>query len=375
MIGRRLYSSAASSSRLVFNAQENINKLLETNDRSSYVLAQYIPEPARNAFLAIRAFNVEINKINNGGRNASSVASKASSQMSASLGISTADIKFKFWSDLLSRIFEDPFKEQNIGEPIGILIQDSLRNDINLDLDCFHRFLQTRKQFVKSVNFNSVNDICSYGEGTFSQLNYLTQGALLSKDISPSSVRLLEYSSSLQSQVNDISAHIGQASAICAMILGTNFYGSSRNQVTLPTDIMTKLDLSQESLLRLTQGHVEDKGEVETIKEKLKGVIYETAVTANDHMLSARNKLTKSKEEIKEIVKANKQDGLLVGQHKKWKGGIPDALFVPYMVGIPTQLYLERLQKYDFDLFHPKLQQKEWKLAWRSYRGYSSRRF
>lgn len=375
-IGRRFSSSVSgNSARLVFNAHENINKLLEKNDRSSYILAQYIPEPARNAFLAIRAFNLEINKINDGGNNPSSVASKASSQLSSSLGVTTGDMKFKFWSDLLSRVFADPYKDQNIGEPIALLIQDSLRNDINLDIDCFHRFLQTRRNFVKSVNFNTVTDICSYGEGTFSQLNYLTQGALLSPNISPSSIRLLEYSSTLQAKVNDIAAHIGQATAICAMILGCQFYASSRNQITLPIDLMTKFDLSQESLFRLSQGHIKDKAEIDSIKEKLKSIVYETAITANDHILSARDKLAKSQIEIGEIVKANGQDKLLTSQYKKWRKDIPDAVYVPYMVAIPTQLYLERLQKYDFDIFHPKLQQKEWKLAWRSYKGYYQRQF
>lgn len=374
MIGRRLLSSnTGSSSRLVFNAHENINKLLEQHDRSSYILGQYIPEPARNAFLAIRAFNIEIGKINNGGNNANSIASKASMQLSSSLGVSTGDMKFKFWSDLISKIFADPYKDQNIGEPIGILLQDSLRNDINLDIDCFHRFLQTRRNFIKSVNFNTVDNICSYGEGTYSQLNYLTQGALLSPGVSPSSIKLLEYSSLLQQQVNDIAAHIGQATAICAMILGCQFYGSSRNQVTLPIDLMTKFDLSQESLLRLTQGHIKDNQEIESIKEKLKSIVYETAITANDHILSAKSKLEKSKLEIKNIVNANQQDKLIQSQFKKWRKNIPDAIYVPYMLAIPTQLYLERLQKYDFDIFHPKMQQKEWKLPWRSFKSFYQR--
>jgi NADH dehydrogenase [ubiquinone] 1 alpha subcomplex assembly factor 6 len=374
MIGRRLLSSnTGSSSRLVFNAHENINKLLEQHDRSSYILGQYIPEPARNAFLAIRAFNIEIGKINNGGNNTNSIASKASMQLSSSLGVSTGDMKFKFWSDLISKIFADPYKDQNIGEPIGILLQDSLRNDINLDIDCFHRFLQTRRNFIKSGNFNTVDNICSYGEGTYSQLNYLTQGALLSPGVSPSSIKLLEYSSLLQQQVNDIAAHIGQATAICAMILGCQFYGSSRNQVTLPIHLMTKFDLSQESLLRLTQGHIKDSQEIESIKEKLKAIVYETAITANDHILSAKSKLSKSKLEIKNIVKANQQDKLIQSQFKKWRKNIPDAIYVPYMLAIPTQLYLERLQKYDFDIFHPKMLQKEWKLPWRSFKSFYQR--
>lgn len=91
------YSTGSNNYDLqLHSAREDINSLLEVHDRSSYILAQYIPEPARDAFLAIRAFNLEINKINDGGNNTNSVSSKASNQLSGSMGISTTDIKFKF---------------------------------------------------------------------------------------------------------------------------------------------------------------------------------------------------------------------------------------------------------------------------------------
>ncbi|KAK6455747.1 isoprenoid synthase domain-containing protein [Scheffersomyces xylosifermentans] len=356
------------------NAQENVNTLLETHDRSSYVLAQYIPEPARNAFLAIRAFNLEVNKINDGGSNYGSVASQASSQLSKSMGISTADMKFKFWSDLMARVFtDDPHSEKDIGEPVAILLRDALRNDLNLDISYFHQFLQTRRHFLKNKTFNTIDDICAYGEGTYSQLNYQTQGLLLSPSISPSVISLLEHSTSLQSRISDIAAHIGQATAISAMILGLNYYATSRNQVTLPVNVMSKFDLSQEAVLRLTQGHIRDENEIKDIREKLKNVIYETATTSNDHMLTAREKLNQSRQEIIEIVKSNKQDKLLSQNSKKWRKWLPDVIFTPFMVSIPTTLYLQKLEKSDFDIFHPKMQQKEWRLAWRSFKDYHQR--
>lgn len=372
---KRLFSTGNNNYDLqLHSAREDINSLLEVHDRSSYILAQYIPEPARDAFLAIRAFNLEINKISDGGNNPNSVSSKASNQLSGSMGISTSDIKFKFWSDLLSGVFTDPMSERNLGEPIAILIRDSLRNDLNLDLSYFHQFLQTRKHFLQSKSFQTVNDICSYGEGTYSQLNYLTQGLLLSPSISPSAISLLEHSTSLQSKVSDISAHIGQATAIGSMILGLKYYASTRNQVTLPIDLMTKFDLSQESVLRLTQGHLKNESDIIEVREKLKNITYETAVTANDHILSARKKLDQSREDILSIVKSHPGDQILQRHQKRWRKNIPDVIFTPFMVAIPTTLYLQKLEKYDFDVFHPKLQQQEWRLAWASFRNYYQRR-
>lgn len=128
------YSSTSYES-LLHNSVESVSQILEKSDRSSYILAQYIPEPARNTFLAIRAFNLEINKINEGGKNVQSRASMASRQMTQTLGVSTGDLKFKFWSDLLLRVFtEDSDSLKDLGEPIAILLRDGLKNNMNIDL-------------------------------------------------------------------------------------------------------------------------------------------------------------------------------------------------------------------------------------------------
>ncbi|KAK6201187.1 isoprenoid synthase domain-containing protein [Scheffersomyces amazonensis] len=378
-LGLRRYYSVSSTDTYklqLYKAAEDVNKLLETQDRSSYLLAQYIPEPVRNTFLAIRAFNLEVNKINDGGSNYGSISSKASSQLKSTMGVTTSDIKFQFWNDVITKVFtRDPFENNDLGEPIAFLLRDGLRNDFNLDITYFHRFLQTRRHFLKNKQFNNIDDICSYGEGTYSQLNYLTQALLLSPSISPSTIRLLEYSPSLQSKISDISAHIGQATAISSMILGLQYYATSRNQITLPIDTMTKFELSQETFLRLMQGHYErDSSEVKEIKEKLINIIYETSVRANDHILSARDLLTKTQLEIKQVISENQQDELLQRNYKRWRKGIPDAIFTPFMVSIPTSLYLRKLERNNFDLFSSQLQQKEWRLAWTSFKNYYMRR-
>ncbi|ODQ77626.1 hypothetical protein BABINDRAFT_41058 [Babjeviella inositovora NRRL Y-12698] len=369
--------SAVAYTDLLKSAKLNCSELLSKHDRSSFVLAHYVPEPARDCFLALRAFNLEIQKINNGGSNSKSVASRASNQLSNTLGFTTADIKLKFWSDLLDRIFQDPHNDKDsIGEPIAILIRDCLREELPLDISHFQTFLQTKKHNLRSNGFKTTDEICSYGEGTTSQLNYLLQAALLAPHISPSAIHLLEYSTGLQSKLSDIAAHLGQATAIGSMIIGTGYYAAMRNQVTLPVDAMTQSDLSQEHVLRLFQGHLTKEKQPEdyvSVREKLKEVVYQTAIIANDHLLTANTKLADVKEEIRAIVEENKGDKVLQNGWKRWSGGIPDALYLPFMIGIPTKLYLERLEKQGFDLLSPKLQTKEWKLAWRSYRNYAKR--
>lgn len=369
------YSSTSYNS-LLHNSVESINQILEKSDRSSYLLAQYIPEPARNTFLAIRAFNLEISKINEGGKNVQSRASMASRQMTQTLGVSTADLKFKFWSDLLLRVFtDDPNSLQDLGEPIAILLRDGLRNNMNIDLSYLQKYLQTKRSFIKNnASFDTTNEICSYGEGTYSQLNYLTQQVLLSPSISPSSIQLLQNSPILQSLVTDIAAHIGQATAIAAMITGLRYYASTRNQVPLPVDVMNNHDISQESVLRLFQGHITDPKDEQDLKNKLNLVVYDTAIVANDHMLTANKKLNDFKKEVGQVVSMHSNDKNFRAFAKKWRGNIPDAIFTPLMVGIPTSLYLKRLEKHDFDVLNTNLQQPEWRLAWSSFKDYYFRK-
>lgn len=370
------YSSTSYNS-LIHNSVESINQILEKSDRSSYILAQYIPEPARNTFLAIRAFNLEISKINEGGKNTQSRASMASKQMTQTLGVSTADLKFKFWSDLLLRVFtEDPDNSKDLGEPIAILLRDGLRNNMNIDLSYLQKFLQTKRSFIKNnASFSNTNEICSYGEGTYSQLNYLTQQVLLSPSISPSSIQLLQASPTLQSLITDIAAHIGQATAVASMITGLRYYASTRNQVPLPIDVMSEHDLSQEAVLRLFQGHITDsKEEEQDLKNKLNLVVYDTAVVANDHMLTANKKLNDFKKEVSKVIDMHSHDEKFQAFAKRWRGKIPDAIFTPLMVGIPTSLYLKKLEKHDFDVLNTNVQQPEWRLAWTSFKDYYFRK-
>ena len=45
------------------------------------------------------------------------------------------------------------------------------------------------------------------------------------------------------------------------------------------------------------------------------------------------------------------------------------------MPAVSTALWLERLESADFDVFHPALRAREWKLPWRAYWAYRRRMF
>lgn len=343
-------------------ARESCLRSLSSFDKSSYILSAYIPKPARDYFIAIRAFNIEISKI-------ASHDSQVDKQLHSSIGISSNDLRFKFWEDMLFKIFQNPFSDQVIGEPVGLLLRDGVRNEFNLSPDGFNQMLTTRKHFLSNPSFQNIDAICSYGEGLYSQMNYLVQNLLISNQLSPSTIRLVEKSDGLQNLLTEISAHIGQATGIASIVVSTKYYAQNKNQINLPIDIMTKHGLSQEALLRLFQGHKDLDPESVS---KLKDVIYESCITANDHLLTAREKLKRAKQEVSRIVNTT-EDDLILRKSKTWNKQFPDCLFVPLMSSIPLDGYLSQLEKNDFDIVSKNVENKYWRLVWSSYRNYRKR--
>ncbi len=354
------------STQLIVSATQSCESLLERYDRSSWLLARYIPEPARNTFLAIRSFNIEISKIMNSSHNVSEEVRGATG------GLSTASIKLDFWASLINNIFSNYEKDLLTGEPVGILLQEALMKEQIMDPQRFLTAIQSRKLFLENPSFPNIDAICSYGEGTYSQYNYLIQSVLLSDSISPTSRILLEQYPEIQSNVVDIAAHIGQATSVATFLLGFQYYTSSMGQILLPIDLMTEQNLSQESVIRLNMGKLAESESKDT-REKLREVVFQTATRANDHILAARFKLTKVQDRIKEISKDSNTDPRISKVCHRWRKNISDAIYIPYIVVHPTTLFLGRLEKADFDLFDPSLQTKEYRLAWKSFWSYYRR--
>lgn len=353
----REYEHQLESSRI------NVKKSLEKYDRSAFILSAYVPLPARDCYCAIRSFNLEISKI-----------SKKNNHANIG-GLSSVDLKFKFWSDYLHRIFKDPFSNEKITEPTMFLIRDGLRNGLNLNVQYFETFINSRKHWLNNPIFQDIDSMCSLGEGTSSQLHYLEQGMLLSPDISPSAIALLEESSNLQSLVSDVAAHIGQANAIAGNLLSLKYF-AKQEYIPLPIDVMAEYDVSQDEVIEhITALNQDKKYRNREFEDKLKNVTFKVATRANDHMLASRYKLQQIKDEISDIRK--KTSSSLIQKHSKaWKGGVPDVIFVPFMNSIPVDIFLTNLQKKDFNVLDERLlnsSMNRWKVVWKSFYNYNRR--
>lgn len=338
---RRGYAGATPALS-VESARAHCLNLLQTQDRSSYVLHSYVAPPARDAFLAIRAFNIDTAKIGD-------TVSKAE----------IAQFRFDFWRSTVQRVFAVKQSTQEVPqEPVAVLMAHALLQrdyPISMSKRFFITLLQTREKHVTNPPFRTIDSLASYGEGTHSQLNYLLQEILYS--VSPKTTTFLNEHPDIAEQCHDIAAHIGQATGIAAMLRGFSFY-ATRGFVPLPVQLLTKKDLSQDGVLRFLAG--ETDGVDPQTAAKLSDIVFETATRANDHLISASSMLAQVKESLCNT--------------------LPDAIMVPALTSIPTKLFLERLEKYDFNIVHPELMKKgatggdNWKLPYRSYKAYKLRK-
>ncbi|ODV82571.1 hypothetical protein CANARDRAFT_181022, partial [[Candida] arabinofermentans NRRL YB-2248] len=339
-------------------------------DSSSYLLSKFFPPNVRDSFIFIKSFNIELSKLSTGYQASSPSKSRTQNKQ-------FNNFKFQFWNEQIDNCFTGQRMGRRLaGDPVTTLLNDLLDKGIQLDLGMLKQMIISHQTFFKEHSqhgFQTVEDMCSFGEGTYSQINYILQSALLSPSLSPfpdTAIRLLESSgeSPVKELISDIAAHLGQATSISSFLIGLRYHASARGVLMLPEDSVSKNGSSQESIIRFLSG--EDDGNT---RELVKNIVFEVATIANDHILTARSKIDQLKKtEIPQLLK-------MIGDRKleqDWSAlnnGLPDSLFLPFMNGIPAIIFLEKLEKNDFDITSPSIQVKDWRLAWRCYRSFNTR--
>lgn len=223
-------------------------------------------------------------------------------------------MRYQFWTETVDKAFRGVPPAQ----PIAVLLDHILEQGVQLTKPYVLRMIAERERRIDNMTFPSLSGLESYAEKTYSTLLYLH----------------LESMNVRRPAVDDIAQHIGLAMGITSTLRGFPYF-ISKKIVPLPTDICTKHDLRQEDLLR--QRDV--KG--------LADAVFEVATRANDHLISAKVKIR----ELKESPEIQKNANAV------------------FLNAIPSKLFLERLESYDFDATEPKLLKREWKLPYRLWKG------
>lgn len=283
-------------------------------------------------------------------------------------------MRMQFWRDAVTKALSgSPPKE-----PVAILLsqaaadlQARTHGKSKLSKNWLHRIITTREAHLANPPYPSLSALESYAENTYSTLLYLTLSALPLASIT----------------ADHLASHIGKATGIAAVLRGLPLLafprppnhhsnqsglgglgGQQQGAVLLPLDIMAAAGVQEEAVLR--QG---------AAAPGLRDAVFEVATRANDHLITAREMLKSLRAGQgagHEFEHAEEQ-----GLEREYSGGTQsqqwedvEAAFGVLMPAVSTQLWLDRLQKADFDVFDEGLRRTDWRLPWRAYWAYSRRK-
>ena len=338
-------------------------------DSPSYTLLPFIPISSQSAYLAIRAFNLEIARV------AETVST-----------LQVGALRLQFWRDNITSTFDGRPPKQ----PVAVLLAEAIEllshrsnGQSRFSKSWFMRVISAREQYLNNAPYPTLEALEKYAESTYSTLLYLTLQSLPLSSVT----------------ADHLASHIGKASGIVAILRGlpllafppplnhhSNNSGLSgmvqdqrwrqqQGSVTLPLDIMASAGVREEDVLR--QG-AEASG--------LRDAVFQVATRASDHLITARSMLS------------NLRTGNDVGhgfEHEGEEGHVYDhetptssstsltnvqfteveQAFGVLMPAVSTSLWLDRLQKVDFDIFRTELRRREWRLPFKAFLAYRRREF
>ncbi len=354
-------SPLISSTEEIASARTFCLSTLRKSDTPSSLLLPYIPSHARDAYIALRAFNIE-------------VARTADTTSTPTIG----SLRLQFQRDAVTKALAGTPPKQ----PIALLLayaaealEARTEGKGRWSKSWFMRIIDTREKYLSNPPYPNIEALESYAENTYSTLMYLTLQALPMASLT----------------ADHVASHIGKATGIAAVLRGLPLIafpgpqnshsnqgqmagdiGASRHgAVVLPLDIMVAAGVREEDVLRNGSSAA-----------GLKDAVFQVATRANDHLITARQMLDSIRAgqgEGHEFEHRDEEEhtdfpGILGSGGKETQAQEIERAFGVFMPAIATQLWLDRLQKCDFDVFDSRLRVTDWKLPWRAFWGSRRRR-
>nr|POF13847.1 nadh dehydrogenase (ubiquinone) complex i, assembly factor 6 [Quercus suber] len=329
--------------------------LVRRYDTPSSLLIPYIPRHARDAYVSLRAFNIDI-------------ARTADTTSTPTIGA----MRLQFQRDAVSKSLAGSPPKQ----PVAILLALAAEQLYHLSegrvswsRSWFMRLIDTREKYLSNAPYPSLSALETYAENTYSTLLYLTLQTLPMTSLT----------------ADHIASHIGKAAGIAAVLRGLpllafpgppNKHSNQNSQhlagdvgasqhgaVTLPLDIMAEACVREEDVLRNGSAA---KG--------LRDAVFTVATRANDHLITARQMLANiaagedaghAFEHAHEAEHVYPPVGLRAHAKETAAQEVQRAFGV-FMPAVATQLWLDRLQAQDFDVFSSNLRVTDWRLPWKA---------
>jgi NADH dehydrogenase [ubiquinone] 1 alpha subcomplex assembly factor 6 len=287
-------------------------------------------------------------------------------------------MRLQFWRDAVTKILAGtPPKE-----PVAILLASAIsdlhertQGRARISKGWLTRIINSREQTLTNDPYTNIAALESYAENTYSTLMYLTLSALPMASIT----------------ADHVASHIGKAVGIAAVLRGLPFVafptppaqspsggaansliggGAKQGAVMLPLDVMAQAGVKEEEVLR--------RG---AEAEGLRDAVFTVATRASDHLITVQQMLNnlRAGEDVGHDFEHEGEEGHEYSVSDARSGESPldeiNRAFGVFMPAVGTRLWLDRLEKHDFDVFSPELLRSDWRLPWKAYMAFRRKSF
>lgn len=289
-------------------AVKHCQQLARTADWEGFMVSLFVPTSAWRATWAIRAFNVETALIRDHVKD-----------------VTIGRMRIQFWRDAIAQTFEGRPPEH----PVTLSLASALETQA-LSHSWFKRILSARETDLTTSQFNTITDLETYAENTQSSILYLQLESLGIRD----------------TYMDHIASHFGKAVGISTCLRGIPS-NLQHKKLSLPSEIMSKYSLSAERVFRNDA----------TIQKSLQDAVFDVATVANNHLSTAQAHIRDIETAAAAGVINNDQ-----GQQRRALLALARPVF---LYGVPSEMYLSRLEKEQFNVFSHTLARRNWRLPFK----------
>ncbi|KAH9809452.1 Squalene/phytoene synthase [Melampsora americana] len=291
-------------------------------DHSSVLQIPFYPKDVRSAFVAIKSLNLELLSIPN----------------SISSGKTLiGQMRYQWWRDAINSCYKEDNEESQapINHPVILALHPVIKRH-KLSKYHFNRLIDARETSYLNPKFNTIEDLIKYSQSTnFSILSLLLQ-----------SLNLSNTAKLPLSKIDHALSHLSNHLTISTILHSLPSYYKSRSNVSiLPLDLMI---CSEEELFKVAHSS-------NLINETILERVQQTIMKIFDLSLSELNACRAT------LMDQEHHHSNLFNQ------ALPPTYLDPsirplFLSATPAKTYLNRLEKLNFDAFHPSLQTRDWKL-------------
>lgn len=320
-------------------------ELVQTRDKEAYLCGLLMPAHCRESYFAIRAFNVELASVKDGGGLFGSRRRGQQEQTDNDLAGDSniaSKLRMQWWRDAVADIYNTSSpttkNDHNTRGVSGTLLTSKMLtasrkhnpvvralnravHESNLTRRFLDRMVDARDLDLDLEQMLQLQDLVQYSEDTQSSLLYLSLESLgISEDVV------------IDSQTDIVASNVGIGLGVLNAIRSTVYRASTMGEIPIPADLMEKYDVPKRYLynppnVTLENGKEYSNENDQIADEALQKVIKEMASVAANYLSRARS----------------------------MQGQVPKEArlsLIPAVIGLN---YLKKLEKANYDLFHPDM--------------------